>query len=93
MDEVLLRFPHLGEKTFKMLSNKNLIKCKIVNKTWYQFIINQKFYNQKVFYENQQKNVDDDLETFLHKAAENGQLAECKVIIDNVENKSPADND
>ena len=91
MEEVLLRFPHLGEKTFKILSNKNLIKCEIVSKAWYQFIINQKFYKQRVYYENLQKNVNLFRETPLHKAAEYGQFEKCKLIIDHVENKNPVD--
>ena len=65
-----------------------------VNRTWYHFITNEKFYKQRVHYENlQKKNVDFNGQTPLHKAAKDGQLSECKVIIDNVENKSPADND
>ena len=58
MDEVLLRFPHLGEKTFKKLSNKNLVKCMTVSKTWYHFIQNEKFYKLRAKYENDQKIVD-----------------------------------
>ena len=46
MEEVLWRFPHIGEQTFKKLSNINLAKWKTVSKTWYHFITNEKFYKQ-----------------------------------------------
>ena len=55
IEEILWRFPHIGEKIFKNLSNKNLVKCKIVSKSWNHFIINQKFYQQRVRYEELQK--------------------------------------
>jgi len=51
MEEILWRFPHIGKKIFKNLSNKNLVKCKMVSKSWNDFIINQKFYQQRVHYE------------------------------------------
>ena len=92
MEEVLWRFPHIGEQIFKNLSNKNLVKCKLVNKSWYHFINNQKFYQQRIYYENLQKNVDGYGETPLHKAAEDGEFLKCKSIIENVDNKNPAEN-
>ena len=90
MDEVLLRFPHLGEKTFKQLTNKNLVKSMIVSKAWNRFITNGKFYKLRVQYENVQKIVDADGNTPLHTAAKYGDLSGCKLILDNVENKNPA---
>ena len=92
MEEILWRFPHIGEQTFKKLSNENLVKCKTVGRTWYHFIDNEKFYKQRVRYENHQKDVDKIGKTPLHKEARDGQLSECKLIIDHVENKNPADN-
>ena len=89
MEEVLLRFPHLGVRIFKISSNKDLVNCKMVSRSWYHFIVNQKFYNQKVYYENLQKDVDQYGYTPLHKAAGNGNLQKCKLIIDHVENKNP----
>ena len=84
MEEVLLRFPHLGEQIFKKLFNKNLVKCLIASKTWYHFIIKEKFYKLRVKYENHQKIVDTIGNTPLHKAAESGEFSDCKLIIDNV---------
>ena len=92
MEEVLLRFPHLGEQIFKKLLNKNLLKCMNVSKTWYHFINKEKFYKLRVKYENYQKKVDQFGDTPLHKAARNGDLSECKSIINHIENKNSANN-
>ena len=90
MEEVHLRFPHLGERIFRILLNKDLVNCKIISRSWYHFIVNQKFYNQKVYYENLQKEVDVIGDTPLHRAVKDGNLQKCKLIIDHVENKNPA---
>ena len=94
MEEVLLRFPQLGQKIFKLLSNENLIKCKSVCRSWNLFITNEKFYKKRkqVFCENLQKTLDKHGNTFLHKAAKNGDLQKCKLVIDNVESKNPVNN-
>ena len=73
MEEILWRFPHIGENIFKKLSNENLIKAKKVAKTWERFIINEKFYKLKVKYETIQKYYNENGETPLHEAAKNGQ--------------------
>ena len=93
MEEILLRFPHIGDQMFNRLSNHSLAKCKTVCKTWYDFIIHEKFYKQRVTYEMIQKDKNKYGETRLHQKARNGQLYDCKLIIDHVENKNPADND
>ena len=38
MEEVLLRFPHIGERIFDLVEDKDLIKCKNVSKTWRELI-------------------------------------------------------
>ena len=38
MEEVLARFPHLGDKIFQNLNSHTLIRCKEVNKSWENFI-------------------------------------------------------
>ena len=55
MEDMLWKFPYIGQKIFKKLSNHNLAKCKKVAKTWEHFIINENFYKQKVKYETKQK--------------------------------------
>ena len=44
MEEVLLRFTHLGEDIFDSLDDKSLAKCRKISKNWKSFIDNQKFY-------------------------------------------------
>ena len=38
MEEMLIRFPQIGEKIFNYLDEKSLQSCKRVNKTWKNFI-------------------------------------------------------
>ena len=38
MEEVLIRFPHLGDKILKKLDSKSLINCKEVNRTFKNFM-------------------------------------------------------
>ena len=42
MEEVFLRFLHIGEQVFKQLDNENLTKCREISKSWEDFIDNQK---------------------------------------------------
>ena len=42
MDEILLRFPHLGEQIFQSLDLENLSNCWEVSKFWWDFINNDK---------------------------------------------------
>ena len=42
MENVLLRFPHLGEAIFQKVDNKSLASCQIVSTSWYRFIQYQK---------------------------------------------------
>ena len=43
MEEVLLRFSHLGERIFDSLDDKSLTKCQNISRTWNHFILDQKF--------------------------------------------------
>ena len=58
---------------------------------WERFIVNDKFYKERVKYEKLQKDVDRNGKTPLHKAAENGQFLKFKMIFDHVEDKNPED--
>ena len=40
MDEVLIRFPVVGQKVFKQLDDKDIAKCQKVGKIWYNFLDN-----------------------------------------------------
>ena len=95
MEEMLWKFPHIGQNIFKKLSNLNLAKCKKVSKTWEYFITNDEFSKQRVHYETKQKETDATYpggNTPLHDAAKNGNLSKCKMIINHVENKNPRNN-
>ena len=92
MEDMLWKFPHIGENIFKKLSNSNLAKCKKVTRAWEYFINNERFYKQKVKYEMIQKDIDEKGRTQLHKVAEAGNFLKCSHIIDHVEEKNPQDN-
>ena len=38
MEEVLLRFDHIGKQIFARLENKDLAKCRETEKSWKKFI-------------------------------------------------------
>ena len=42
MEEVFLRFPHIGEQVLKQLDNEDLTKCRKISPSWNEFIGNQK---------------------------------------------------
>ena len=42
MEEVLVRFPHIGNQVFQQLDNEDLIKCRKISPSWNEFIGNQK---------------------------------------------------
>ena len=41
MDEVFLRFPHLGQQTFEMLEGQDLSNCMQVSRAWKKFITDE----------------------------------------------------
>ena len=43
MENILLRFPHLGQQIYESLKTKQLRKCKRVGRSWKTFINDQKF--------------------------------------------------
>ena len=42
MEEILIRFPVIGQKIFKQLDNNNFVKCREVGKIWYNFLDNDR---------------------------------------------------
>ena len=42
IEEIFLRFPHLGEQILENLDNQSLLKCKQVSRQWSDFIIKTK---------------------------------------------------
>ena len=55
MEEVLLRFEHLGEDIFDSLDNKSLTTCKKVSKMWNNFINDQKYFWIRFIMNNDEK--------------------------------------
>ena len=47
MDEVILRFPHLGVQMFQELDVGSLLNCKQVGRSWENFIETEKPLNDK----------------------------------------------
>ena len=43
MEEILTRFPHLGEQIFDQLNGEDLQKCREIEESWNIFIDRQKF--------------------------------------------------
>ena len=90
MEDMLWKFPHVGQQIFKKLSNKNLAKSKKLAKSWKNFITNEKFYKEKVYFETRQKERDEyGGMSPLEKAAWDGNLQEYRLFIKYVEDKNP----
>ena len=55
MDEVLIRFPDAAKDIFKQVDDKNLAKCREVNKIWCNFVDNGKLLWRRIqkYYKNQ----------------------------------------
>ena len=89
MEDMFCKFPHIGEGVIAKLSIKTLSKCMKVARTWNRFIVNDKFYKERVKYEKLQMEKDGNGRTPLHRAAENGNFSEFKMIFYHVEDKNP----
>ena len=48
MEEIILRFPHLGESIFEQLDNESLAKSREVCDFWKNFVECQTFYNLRL---------------------------------------------
>ena len=52
MEEILLRFSHIGQAIFKELNGRDFCKSREVNRQWYHFINNeralQKIYKKQI---------------------------------------------
>ena len=50
MENILTLFPYVGEDIFKNLNNKELVRCREVNKTWKDFIDNNRLiWTRKIY--------------------------------------------
>ena len=55
MEEVNLRFDHLGKQIYNSLDNISLVKCKEVNRSWKTFLENQKFLYTRIIRQHVEK--------------------------------------
>ena len=55
MEEVYLRFDHLGEQIFNSLDNNSLVKSKEVSRPWKTFVENQKFLYTRIIRQHVEK--------------------------------------
>ena len=82
MDVLIMKFPHLLEQIFQKLNDESLIKSREVEQSW-QYFIDEKNYpwlrivNIPTILKRQ--------ETYLHLAAETGQLEIFKIALSETE--------
>ena len=85
MDNLMLRFPHLFQQTFQKLNNESLLKSREIARSWKSFI-NERNYpwlrvvNIPTIYKNSN--------TYLHLAAEKGQIEAFKTAFSEEEGKN-----
>ena len=105
MEEVLSRFPHIGEGIFKQLNGKDFFKSLVVSQSWNFFIRNQRVLQKaykvhKAIQERIQtltEEIKDNVycqymkPTPFHLAAKRGYLALCQEIMENSDDKNPKD--
>ena len=89
MEEVLLRFNHIGKQIFARLSNDELTKCREAGSFFKNFIDEENLpWNRIVV----QKFACQNGETPLHLAAKTGQIQQFKSISEDLNDKNPTMN-
>ena len=100
MEEIISRFPHMGEDIFKELNSKDFCKSTEVSRSWNYFIR-----NQRVLKKAYKKRIQNRIHTLaflakpnswsgqtpFHLAAERGYLPVCQQIIETADEKNPND--
>ena len=96
MEEVIWRFPHIGDQIFVELGDSSLARCRETNRLWQDFITNEKFYKKRI-----QEMIDEEKESYeelfvvtpsltpLHTAAMTGQTGLLIDILESESNKNP----
>ena len=99
MEEIILRFSHIGRAIFIELNGKDFCKFSEVNRVWYNFIT-----NDRVLQRINKKGIQDKIQiltkecersrrlpkpTPFHLAAERGYLPVCQEIMENSDDKNP----
>ena len=91
MEDMISRFPHIGEQIFRKLSNASLAKCRVVDRDWQNFIHYQKFYQikiQKLMLKYKKWYCSEKKITPLHLAAATGQT---QIVIDIIKEEGTID--
>ena len=101
MEEILLRFSHIGRAIFIELNGKDFCKSKEVNGAWYHFINNDralKKVNKKLIQDKIQILTAECKRSRIfpkpspfHLAAERGYLPLCQEIMENSDVENPKD--
>ena len=101
MEEILSRFPHIGENIFNELNSKDFCMSKEVNRSWNYFIKNQRILKKACKKRVQEKinnlTIEDPRNgvwmktTAFHLAAKKGYLPVCQQIMENSDDKNPKD--
>ena len=48
MEEMLWRFPHIGQEIYQQLNDQSLSECREISQSWQEFINNEKFYKKRI---------------------------------------------
>ena len=80
MEEVLLRFPHLGDQIFENLDNENLAQSRTISRSWLAFINEEKISWKKI----QKKFPCKKGETNLHLAAKTNQTEMFQILFEGI---------
>ena len=81
MEEVLLRFPHIGKQMFEELDNGSLIKCQEVNESWRGFIDGEKIVPFRII-----KSLTNVPDTYLKKNFGKADLDSVTELVKNTQN-------
>ena len=107
MEELLLRFPHIGIKVLEELDNKNVTLCRTVTTSWKSFIDGKKvFWIRKLqrYISISKEDIKDllkleignirnpDLMTVLHEASVKGDSSVFHCLLPIIIDKNPKDN-
>ena len=101
MEEIISRFPMIGQAIYKELDRKDFCRSREVNRSWNYFMSNERAL-QKAYKKRIQEKIQtlkeeilgysdwrDQKTTPLHLAAKRGYLPVCQEIIEDADDKNP----
>jgi ankyrin repeat protein len=86
MEEIILRFPHLAEKIFQKLTNEGLARSREVERLWQKFIDEKNYPWLRIV---NIPTILQDGNSYMHLAAQYGQMDIFEMILSGEENKNP----